>query len=300
MVTGDVPFKGESQVAVAMKHVREALPDVQAKRGEVSAALASVIDTATAKRLENRYHDADEMIADLEEVLAIETSRAGAATGEATAVLRTLPSRTRRRISFSLRHRAITPLLALLLVAAGVAVAVWLASRTHHGAGKPEHPPAAAPIAVDLCQNCANAYNPDGLGGDTSQNDNSAGLAIDGNPTTFWQTQQYYSGTLGKPGVGLYVDAHPGVAARVLRILTTSPGFSAQIRARTTTPAASGPDPGNNSDGWTLLATVGSVRHRQDIALSTGGTRYRYYLVWITKLPPGRQSVTLNEVALFR
>jgi serine/threonine-protein kinase len=300
MVTGEVPFKGDSQVAVAMKHVREELPDVQAKRGEVSAALASVIDTATAKRLEDRYHDADEMIADLEEVLAIETSRAGAATGEATAVLRTLPSRTRSRISFSLRHRAITPVLALLLVAAGIAVAVWLASRTHHGAGKPEHPPAAAPIAVDLCQTCAHAYNPDGLGGDTSQNDNEAGLAIDGNPPTFWQTQQYYSGTLGKPGVGLYVDAHPGVAARVMRIVTITPGFGAQIRARTTPPTTSGQDAGANSNGWTLLATIGSVRHRQDISLSTGGRRYRYYLVWITKLPPGRQSVDLNEVGLFR
>src|SRR5437588_4844809 len=106
MVTGEVPFKGESQVAVAMKHVREELPDVQAKRAEVSAALASVIDTATAKRLEDRYRDADEMIADLEEVLAIETSRAGSASGEATAVLRTLPSGTQRRISFSLRPRA--------------------------------------------------------------------------------------------------------------------------------------------------------------------------------------------------
>src|SRR6266516_5166033 len=34
MLTGDVPFKGENQVAVAMKHVREALPDVQARRPE--------------------------------------------------------------------------------------------------------------------------------------------------------------------------------------------------------------------------------------------------------------------------
>ena len=45
MLTGEVPFKGESQVAVAMKHVREELPDVQAKRPEVSAALAAVVDT---------------------------------------------------------------------------------------------------------------------------------------------------------------------------------------------------------------------------------------------------------------
>ena len=42
MLTGDVPFKGENQVAVAMKHVREELPDVQVRRPEVSSALAAV------------------------------------------------------------------------------------------------------------------------------------------------------------------------------------------------------------------------------------------------------------------
>src|SRR2546426_9416119 len=41
MLTGEVPFKGENQVAVAMKHVREALPDIKARRPEVSAILAA-------------------------------------------------------------------------------------------------------------------------------------------------------------------------------------------------------------------------------------------------------------------
>ena len=40
MLTGDVPFKGDNQVAVAMKHVREPLPDVRTIRQEISAALA--------------------------------------------------------------------------------------------------------------------------------------------------------------------------------------------------------------------------------------------------------------------
>src|SRR5437868_10056419 len=34
MLTGEVPFRGENQVAVAMKHVRDAMPDVQSKRPE--------------------------------------------------------------------------------------------------------------------------------------------------------------------------------------------------------------------------------------------------------------------------
>src|SRR6202045_2484017 len=55
MLAGEVPYKGETQVAVAMKHVREDLPDIQRLRPEVSAALAAVIDRATAKRIEDRY-----------------------------------------------------------------------------------------------------------------------------------------------------------------------------------------------------------------------------------------------------
>src|SRR3954449_5250181 len=77
MLTGDVPFKGENQVAVAMKHVREDLPDIQQRRPEVSSALAAIIDRATAKDLTQRYADDAELIADLEDVMAIETARTG-------------------------------------------------------------------------------------------------------------------------------------------------------------------------------------------------------------------------------
>src|SRR3712207_745650 len=77
MLTGDVPFHGDNQVAVAMKHVREELPDLQLRRPEVSSALAAVLDRATAKDVRRRYADDRELIADLEDVLAIETARAG-------------------------------------------------------------------------------------------------------------------------------------------------------------------------------------------------------------------------------
>src|SRR3954466_4411126 len=90
MLTGDVPFKGDNQVAVAMKHVREELPDVQVLRPEVSSSLARVVDIATAKDLGERYADADEFITDLGDVLAVEASRAGETHGQATAVIRTL------------------------------------------------------------------------------------------------------------------------------------------------------------------------------------------------------------------
>src|SRR3712207_1500567 len=54
MLTGDVPFHGENQVSVAMKHVREDMPDVQVQRPQVSASLAAVLDRMTDKDLDRR------------------------------------------------------------------------------------------------------------------------------------------------------------------------------------------------------------------------------------------------------
>jgi serine/threonine-protein kinase len=295
MLTGEVPFRGENQVAVAMKHVRESIPDVRSRRPEISAALAAVVERATAKRLEDRYANDAELIADLEDVLAIETARSGAATGEVTSVLRTLPARTQRRVPFGIRHRTGAVALTLVVVAAAAAVAVWLATRAHRGT---PHPTVSAPRGLrldDLCQNCAVAYNPDGLNGDTSQNNAAAGLAIDGNTTTAWTTQQYYSGTLGKPGVGLYLDANPGTAARKMVITSATPGFAATIYATNTTPNPTS----FGASHWTRVGGVMTVAGHQALPLATGGTRYRYYLVWITKLPPGSNSVSLNEVSLY-
>src|SRR6185437_9205861 len=96
LLNGLVPFKGPSPVAVAMMHVREEVPDVQLARPEVSAATAAVVERATTKDLERRYPNMASMVVDMEEALAIETARVGQATGEVTAVLRTLHSPARR------------------------------------------------------------------------------------------------------------------------------------------------------------------------------------------------------------
>src|ERR687888_1806920 len=104
MLTGEIPFKADTQVATAMKHVREPMPDVQRVRPEVSAALASVVEHATAKETANRYLTVDQMVRDLEQVLAIEAARSGETSGEATAVLQALPEDTGDFAPFRLRR----------------------------------------------------------------------------------------------------------------------------------------------------------------------------------------------------
>jgi eukaryotic-like serine/threonine-protein kinase len=297
MLTGEVPFKGESQVAVAMKHVRETIPDVQLRRPEASAALAAVLETATAKRVDERYADDAELIADLEDVLAIETARAGSATGEVTTVLRTLPSRTRRRVPLRVRQPLLVTGLALALVAVILGGILFLLGRTHHGSGAlPQPPPKFTPHQVSLCDSCAHDYNPDALSGPKDQHPSQDPLAIDGNRNTAWTTETYVNDTLGKPGVGIYVDARPGVAAGSMVIDTATPGYKVTIYARSSRPNPDTFDVGPG--GWVAVGNAPNVRSTQTITLHTGDVRYRYYLVWITSLGANGH-VDVNEIALY-
>jgi len=302
MLTGGVPFHGESPVAVAMKHVREELPDVQARRPELSAATAAVLDRAVAKDLDRRYPDATSMVTDLEEVLAVEASRSGQATGEATTVLRTLPRRARRRLPWRMRHPARWAG-SIALLGMATAVTLWLAAgQTHRGTGVPDLDGHAGLEPVALSQTAAHDYNPFGTG---PENRDQVENLIDNDPNTYWNTEQYYDGTLRKPGgtgLGVYLDAAPQVRARAIAIQTPTPGFAVQIYVAdhinlelpygSSTPLA--------ARGW--QGPVGgspSVASGQRIAISV--TRaHRYYLAWMTTLPPGSEMTTLSEITLFK
>jgi tRNA A-37 threonylcarbamoyl transferase component Bud32 len=294
MLVGDVPFHGENQVAVAMKHVREELPDVQRRRPEVSSALAAVVDRATAKDLNRRYGTVGDLIADLEELLAIETARAGQATGEATAVLRTLSPRLRRRLPLRIRHPG-RIVAALAIVAAAVAVALIVAAdRTNRGAQATRNiapPPNSGLKAISLKQANAHDFDPSG---DDREHPEQVKAVVDGEKSTTWATERYDGGTLNnKPGVGVYVVADPSVAARAVEILSATKGWSGAIYV-----AKSGPP--KALEGWTKVADVRSAKAKTSVDLDTARNRFRFYLVWITKLPPGGNRVELQEIRLFR
>jgi len=299
MLAGEVPFKGENQVAVAMKHVREALPDVQRLRPEVSSALAAVLDRATAKDLDHRYADDLELIADLEDVLAIETARAGGATGEATAVLRTLPERTQRRLPLRLRHPGWLVLGLLVAVVATVVVIVALSQRAERGTGAQRATPPKGLAAISLKQNGASDFDP--LGIPQSENPAQADFAIDRNPNTTWNTESYGPGAqLPKAGVGIYVDADPGVAAKSMQVDTPEPGFTAEVFASDRQPSRSATDPPEKEGIFTLVAPPRPITERTvKIPLTTAGHPFRYYLLWITRLPPSGQA-KVAEIFLFR
>ncbi len=304
MLTSEVPFHGSSPVAVAMKHVREDLPDVQLLRPELSAATAAVVDRAVSKDLTRRYPDAASMVADLEEVLAVEAARAGQATGEVTSVLRTLPGTARRRLPWRMRHPARWAISLALLVAIVATTLILAADRAHRGAGVPPNIAAHAGLEpVQLGQAAAHDYNPFGTG---PENRDLIGNVVDSDPNTTWSTEQYYDDTLKKPGgvgLGIYLDAAPRVLAKAIEIQTPTPGFAVQIYAadQIELELPYGNSTPLSARGW--QGPVGSssyVHNGERIPLTLSGRPHRYYLVWLTTLPPGMESAAINELTLFK
>jgi tRNA A-37 threonylcarbamoyl transferase component Bud32 len=288
MLTGEIPFKADTQVAVAMKHVREPLPDVQRRRPEISAALASLIERSTAKETENRYAKVDEMVHDLEEVLAIEAARAGETSGEATTVLRTLPGDTAEFAPRRLRRPRAWMLTAALAIGIAVATIAFFATRTEKGPGQAAIPGGGGLANVRLSANAAVDYDPDG---DGEESPDATQNVLDGNPTTAWDTETYRAGLqgVGKSGVGLYVDTHSRVVARRLDLVTSTPGFEAEVYGANTVPGDIG--------GWTKVSKREKVKEKERISLGTRGRQYRYYLVWIVSLPSGNKA-DIRELSL--
>ena len=227
MLTGEVPFKADNLVGVAMKHVNEKIPDVQKRRRDVSAALAAVVERATEKKPDKRYSDMNAMLADLENALEVEVARGGRSTGEATTVL-DIPRRQRlvpsRRVSIA----------GILLVLAATAAALVIAALSGGGDKQRENTRRGGTPPGRLRGRTHRGPDFDPEGGDGEHPD-EVKLAIDGIPNTTWQTETYTAGPdlslSGKDGVGLIVEAAEPVEGQSSPSAPREGGWSADIYA---------------------------------------------------------------------
>ena len=69
MITGTVPFNGDTPVSIALKHAQEPIPSIRKKDRSVPQALENVVLKATAKDPRDRYPSAQAMKADLDSSL---------------------------------------------------------------------------------------------------------------------------------------------------------------------------------------------------------------------------------------
>jgi eukaryotic-like serine/threonine-protein kinase len=274
MLTAEVPFPGDNFVAVAMKHLNEAPPDILQIRPDVPLRLASALDRALEKDPARRFSSMDEFAHELRQSLKeLGTFDAEHTFIAPSPVLReSAPHRVRTR-----RPRWPLYLLLALIGAAAIAAGALTLGGSKGKPGKVGAGGTGTPVALGA----VSGYDPQGTGG---EHDSDASKATDGNPSTFWYTEHYSSSDFGglKDGVGLVLDARR--AAKVTRITVTSdtPGFSARIESGS---SPSGP--------FTPVSGTQTVSSSATFAVS--GTAARYYVVWITSLG-SHQSVDVNEV----
>lgn len=72
MLTGRIPYDGDSAVTIALQHFQKPLPSVREENANVPQALENVVLKATAKKLNERYKSVAEMYADLASALSME------------------------------------------------------------------------------------------------------------------------------------------------------------------------------------------------------------------------------------
>jgi eukaryotic-like serine/threonine-protein kinase len=268
LLTGEVPFKGENFVVVAMQHINEPAPSVLERRPDVPARVAAAVDRALAKDPRDRFPSMNAFGAELDACLReIRLSDAAADDTQETIVNAPVP-RARRQTVHASRRSPVPLLLALLgLGALAVIVVAVLAVRRDGGGGEASGGSGATTSPVEL--SAVSAYDPEA---DGVEHDDEVRNATDGNRATYWATEHYGSTAFGglKSGVGLVLNAGGAGQVKTMTVMTDTPGFAAVVRSGTSAETAQGV-----SDRQTV--STKTVFHLRD-------ARGPVYVLWITRL----------------
>ena len=65
LLTGNVPFKGDNAVEIALKHLKEKIPSIRRQNPTIPQSVENIVLRATAKNPKNRYDSIKDMHADL-------------------------------------------------------------------------------------------------------------------------------------------------------------------------------------------------------------------------------------------
>ena len=275
LLTGEVPYPGDSLVAVAMRHVADPIPSVREHRADVPPRVEALIRRSMAKDPDERFQSMRELIAALEVSMAEEAAAGGRRLDDDladTLAPGTPPPSRRKR-----RRRPVpwTGLAVVLVLAAGIAGVAAVATGRIDPGGNDTN--VAAPTSVKL--RALRDWDP--VGGDREHPERVAD-ATDGDPATSWSTETYSN--FDKDGVGLVLDAGKPVALAGIVVTSDEPGFTARIRA------------GNKPTGpFRDVSREQAVSDRTTFEIDTNGKEYRYYLIWITDLT---RRAHINEVTV--
>jgi len=277
LLTGEVPYPGDNFVAVAMRHLHDPVPDVQERRPDVPPRLAAVVERALQKEPADRFPSMKAFSRALEGCLS---DLEGPGAQDPTLIVRRPPPPPKVRAPRPRRRRALLTVGILVLgigaIAAIVAGALLLRGSSSSGG------PLPVP-AKHVSLHAVTSYDPEGDNGE--ENEDLVGNATDNDPATYWQTEDYSTPDFGnlKQGVGIVVDAGKPVTLGSLTVTSNTPGFNARIKA---SDSETGP--------FHRVSDSQTVGDRTTFSIQEDAPA-RYYLVWITSLPPDTYA-DINEI----
>jgi serine/threonine-protein kinase len=263
LLTGGVPYQGESFVSVALRHVNEPVPDVLDYRPDCPPRVALAIERAMAKDPDDRFQSMEELVDELEACLEDMDPRSEEATMIARRPVTATPRPRRDAPRRRRRLGILWPLLAVLAVLAVAGIAAYATMQLRDDGGG-----TAGATNQPITLSGVGAYDPDG---DDAEHDSEAPEATDGDPDTSWTTETYRDFSGSKPGVGLVLDAGARVEPSRITVTTDTPGFTAEIQAGD---SPSGP--------FQKVSDNKTVEDSTTFDLTDANAQY--FVVWITDL----------------
>jgi predicted Ser/Thr protein kinase len=283
LLAGDVPFPGDNFVTVALRHINEPPPSLLDVRPDVPPRVAAAVDRALAKQPGDRFPSMeafeqelrrclDELDTERTVIVPPQTVPPAVPPAPPPSYIRDAPARR----THSGRGRRIALVVAVLVALGAIAAGVIALDRggghggsSGGGGGGGGAVSSGSPVSLAG----VTSYDPQGNGDEHSS---TAPAATDGNPSTYWYTETYSTQDFGglKDGVGLVLDAGSPVDVRSLTVSTPTPGFQASVLSGS---AQGGP--------FTSVASTQTVGGTTTFDLH--GSTARYYVLWVTRLPPG-------------
>lgn len=270
LLVGRPPFTADTQLATAMKHVRETPPAPRSIRAQVPRQLEAAVMKALAKDPDDRFATAEEFRSALDEASSPGTVRT-------QTIRRPVPQPQEHDDEPGLGR-------VLALIAAFIIAAIVVAYAVGGQNGENGNGSTGTSTGQQLRVVTADDFDPHGSPPEEHSED--VGLATDENRSTTWTTERYYSALSSlKPGVGLLFDLGSSQPVSEVRVSVATPGLDLELRSADTQ--------ASSEEGYRVIDT--RVSAPRVFSFEAEGTSARYWVIWITDLPGGLGGV--GEIA---
>jgi serine/threonine-protein kinase len=277
LAVGRPPFEGDTPVATAISHVKDAPPPPRSIRAGVPRDLETVVLAALEKEPDRRPATAHDLKAKLSKQ----------AHGEQTSVIRRAPAAGTPKTHEPHGDASwVARVLVLVVIVVLIAFAgAWLLSEQDGGGDGGERGgqgSGGGSTALEI--QSAEDFDP---GGDGEEHSTETTLAWDGDDSTSWSTENYQDPfeVLGKNGVGLVFDLGSSGEVGTIELSSGTPGLDIEIR--------SSDELGDDEDAFEEVDEATDIGTEETFEVDASG---RYWLIWITGLPGDVGTAEISEV----